>query len=373
MRSLDFTGTERFELIRPLGEGGFGVVYEAFDRHQSARVALKLLRVGAGASLFRFKREFRALTDVSHPNLVVLHELLTDGGHWFFTMELVHGVPVVAYARPRNGLDEMRLREALAQLTDALTAIHRLGIVHRDIKPSNILVTAKGRVVVLDFGLVAERLGEIDDQTATGESSVVLGTPAYMAPEQVTSDPVTPAADWYSVGVVLYQALTGRVPFTGPTGDVLEPKRSRTPLHPTDVAPDVPDDLADLCMRLLQPDPHDRPSGEAVQQSLSAAKGRSKPAVVGTPVPDVLIGREPHLAALGEAFDISKRGETVVAFISGLSGMGKTALMRYFLHEERNEEPSLLALTSRCYERETMPYKAIDPMVDALARHLKAL
>jgi eukaryotic-like serine/threonine-protein kinase len=373
MRSPDFTGTERFELIRPLGEGGFGVVYEAFDRHQSARVALKLLRVGEGASLYRFKREFRALTDVSHPNLVVLHELLTDGGHWFFTMELVHGVPVVAYVRPRNELDEARLREVLAQLTDALTAIHRLGIVHRDIKPSNILVTAKGRVVVLDFGLVAERLGEIDDQTATGESSVVLGTPAYMAPEQVTSDPVTPAADWYSVGVVLYQALTGRVPFTGPIGDVLEAKRSRTPLHPTDVAPDVPDDLADLCMRLLQPDPHDRPSGEAVQQSLSAAKGRSKPAVVGTPVPDVLIGREPHLAALGEAFDISKRGETVVAFISGLSGMGKTALIRYFLHEERNEEPSLLALTSRCYERETMPYKAIDPMVDALARHLKSL
>ena len=154
MRSPDFTGTARFELIRPLGEGGFGVVYEAFDRQRSARVALKVLREGEGASLYRFKREFRALADVSHPNLVALDELLTEGGHWFFTMELVHGVPVVTYVRPRSGLSEARLRESLAQLTDALTAIHRLGIVHRDIKPSNILVTAKGRVVVLDFGLV---------------------------------------------------------------------------------------------------------------------------------------------------------------------------------------------------------------------------
>src|SRR5580765_8373272 len=105
MRSLDFTGTERFELIRPLGEGGFGVVYEAFDRHRSARVALKLLRDGEGTALYRFKREFRALADVSHPNLVALDELLSDGSYWFFTMELVRGVPVVAYVRPTDAFD----------------------------------------------------------------------------------------------------------------------------------------------------------------------------------------------------------------------------------------------------------------------------
>ena len=388
MRSLDFTGTERFTLIRPLGEGGFGIVYEALDRQRSARVALKLLRVGEGASLYRFKREFRALADVSHPNLVALDELLTDGSHWFFTMELVRGVPVVSYVRPPNvtdgsdppaaerygPLNESRLREALAQLTDALNAIHRLGIVHRDIKPSNVLVTAKGRVVVLDFGLVAERpIDPIDDDASYGQSSVVLGTPAYMAPEQTTSDTVTPAADWYSVGVVLYEALTGRVPFSGPIGEVIEAKLHRTPPHPAELAPGVPDDLADLCMRLLQRDPRARPSGESVQQSLDAAKALSKPAAVGTLVPEVLLGRESHLAALSEAFDTSKRGETVVAFVAGLSGMGKTALIRYFLQQERDEEPSVLALTSRCYERETMPYKAIDPLVDALARHLKSL
>ena len=102
--SRAFTGTDRFELIRLLGEGGFGIVYEAFDRKRSARVALKLLREPEGASLYRFKREFRALADISHPNLVVLDELLTDGWHWFFTMELVRGVPVVAYACPGRAI-----------------------------------------------------------------------------------------------------------------------------------------------------------------------------------------------------------------------------------------------------------------------------
>ena len=388
MSSPDFTGTERFELIRRLGEGGFGVVYEAFDHHRSSKVALKLLREGEGAALYRFKREFRALADVSHPNLVALDELLADGGSWFFTMELVRGVPVIAYVRPTNGLDdagnpvgsprgrlnEPRLRSSLAQIADALNSIHRLGIVHRDIKPSNVLVTATGRVVVLDFGLVAERpVDPSDGDTSIGEVGVVLGTPAYMAPEQVTSDLVTPAADWYSVGVVLYQALTGRLPFAGSSGDVLEAKQWHTPPRPTELAPDAPEDLSDLCMKLLHANPERRPSGEWIQRSLDAARPQPRSDAVGTQVPDILIGRESHLDALTEAFETSKRGETVVAFVSGLSGMGKTALIRHFLHDEREKDPGLLALTSRCYERETMPYKAIDPVVDALARFLKSL
>jgi serine/threonine-protein kinase len=97
-----FSGTERFDLIRRLGEGGFGVVYEAFDRKRTARVALKVLREAEGSSLYRFKREFRALADISHENLVGLDELLTDGRHWFFTMELVDGVSLIDYARPRT-------------------------------------------------------------------------------------------------------------------------------------------------------------------------------------------------------------------------------------------------------------------------------
>jgi serine/threonine protein kinase len=228
MLTSGFVGTERFELIRRLGQGGFGIVYEAFDRRRSMLVALKLLREAEGSTLYRFKREFRALTDISHPNLVALDELLTDGTHWFFTMELVRGVRFVEYVRPGGvarpdsdsstrrpcgRLDEARLRDVLPQLADALHTIHNAGIVHCDLKPSNVLVTAEGRVVVLDFGLVSERsLVPASEEASvewSGDDLVVLGTPAYMAPEQTTPQHVTAAADWYSLGVMLYEALIG--------------------------------------------------------------------------------------------------------------------------------------------------------------------
>src|SRR3954467_5701620 len=134
MSPITFSGTDRFELKRQLGEGGFGIVYEAFDRKRSARVALKVLREAEGTGLYRFKREFRTLADISHENLVGLDELRTDGCHWFFTMELDAGVSIIEYARPtsagdegrrRGGgmLDETRLRGALPQLVSALNAI----------------------------------------------------------------------------------------------------------------------------------------------------------------------------------------------------------------------------------------------------------
>jgi eukaryotic-like serine/threonine-protein kinase len=381
MLSHGFVGTERFELIRRLGEGGFGTVYEALDRKRSTRVALKLLRHAEGTTLYRFKREFRALADISHPNLVALDELLTDGLHWFFTMELVRGVPIVEYTGP----DQTRLRHVLPQLVEALNAIHRAGIIHCDIKPSNVLVTTGGRVVVLDFGLVSERPAvslEDDSADLSREEFVVLGTPAYMAPEQATTQPVTAAADWYGVGVILYQVLTGQLPFLGSHVDVIEAKRSGRPRPPDELNPAAANDIARLTMRLLHPNPTKRPSGETI---LRAIERRQAPVAVAMTIPptaaaDVLFGRESHLRALRDALDgirtaIQKgeRGGAVVAFVSGLSGMGKTALIRHFLQEQRLEDPELVALTGRCYERESIPYKAIDPLIDALTQHLQRL
>jgi eukaryotic-like serine/threonine-protein kinase len=379
MLSHGFVGTERFELIRRLGEGGFGTVYEALDRRRSTRVALKLLRQAEGTPLYRFKREFRALADISHPNLVALDELLTDGLHWFFTMELVRGGTIVEYTLG----DETRLRTVLPQLVKALNAIHRAGIIHCDIKPSNVLVTAEGRVVVLDFGLASERPAvAIADATVdvSQEDFVVLGTPAYMAPEQATIEGVTAAADWYSVGVILYQVLTGELPFSGSHLDVIEAKRRSRPRAPSDLNPGAASDLARLAMKLLHPNPAKRPSGEAVLQAVE--RGPAVPVVAEPPASpsDILFGRQAHLRALNGALDdirhaiqTGERGGTIVAFVSGLSGMGKTALIRHFLEEQALDDPELVALTARCYERESMPYKAIDPLVDALAQHLQRL
>src|SRR5262245_26424529 len=257
-----FQGTARFEVLRTLGEGGVGIVYEAFDRERECKVALKTLRIPSADSLARFKREFRALQDLQHPNLVHLDELFESDGTWFFTMELVKGDDFITYVRndgeprfaagslmacapravpidaaaaetrtiqdfdpdaparaaepaPRalaafaglgpHRFDERRLRHGLRQLVLALSALHDAHKVHRDVKPSNILVTADERLVLLDFGLVADAFLELAPRAH--------GTIGFMAPEQLTGASIGPAADWYAVGVTLYQALTGRRPF----------------------------------------------------------------------------------------------------------------------------------------------------------------
>ena len=219
-----FPETSRFEPVARIGRGGFGVVFKAFDRDRGTYVALKVLRHVEGSALYRFKREFRAVADLPpHPNRVTLHELLTDGQSWFFTMELVDGDPLTTYVRPGPAdtplkdrrLDVDRLRAIIPQLVEALGSIHRAGIVHRDIKPSNVLVTADGRLVLLDFGLVSEqRAPHASDDTAEASQDglVVLGTPSYMAPEQGARGGATPLADWYSVGAILYELLA-RTPF----------------------------------------------------------------------------------------------------------------------------------------------------------------
>src|SRR5262252_9533691 len=156
-------GDGRFQLTRYVGEGGFGVVYEAFDRKRNAVVALKALRRFDAAALYRFKQEFHSIVDLNHPHIVSLYELFSPGQEWYFTMEFVDGVPFTQYVRrDHNRLDADRLRHVLSQVSDALCSIHQRGILHRDIKPSNVLVTAESRAVVLDFGLATELAGGDD-------------------------------------------------------------------------------------------------------------------------------------------------------------------------------------------------------------------
>src|SRR4051812_15082043 len=137
--------SDRFEILRPLGRGGMGVVYEALDRERGVRVALKTLQHVSADGLLRFKTEFRALQGVQHPNVVRFGELIEDGGQWWLTMELVEGTAFVDYVRPGGRLDEPRLRAALPQLAAALRALHAHHLIHRDVKPHNVLVTAAGR------------------------------------------------------------------------------------------------------------------------------------------------------------------------------------------------------------------------------------
>jgi hypothetical protein len=392
--------TVRFKIENRLGAGGMGVVYRAHDRKRGEVVALKTMRRIEPRALYRFKHEFRSLADLSHPNLVNLYELVASGGHWFFTMELVEGVDFITYVRTRSrsasqapgpgGVEAeagqaagtgtpagealqpeqiARLRQALRQLAEGIAALHQAGKLHRDIKPTNVLVTAEGRVVVLDFGLVAD-MGPSGQNERDGEGDAVMGTVAYMAPEQGAAQPVSHSCDWYSVGVMLFAALTGRLPFQGRPRTVLAQKRTCEAPHVSTRAAGTPADLSALCAELLRRDPADRPTDRAILARLAAPAAQPVAAAGAQAVR--LIGRERHFAVLRSAFEAVRGGRSEAVLVSGRSGSGKSTLLQTFL-DELTAGREAIVLSGRCYERESVPYKALDSVVDALSRHLKRL
>jgi eukaryotic-like serine/threonine-protein kinase len=330
--SESFQGNERFQVISTLGRGGMGVVYSVYDRERQAKVALKTLNEGSPLELMRLKNEFRALQELDHPNLVSLGELFEEDGRWFFTMELVEGEDFITHVRLEEeepgGLftggdtfegsgarirhdagrllfDEKKLRDGLVQLLGALGALHATGRVHRDIKPDNVLVQPDGRVVLLDFGLVT--------QSDPGQLSVhynPVGTAAYMAPEQAAGLAVGPEADWYSVGVLLFEALTGTPPFTGTFNQILLAKHGQEAPRPRALQAVVPEDLDALCVGLLSHDPSLRPHPEETVRILRGGRRGvdSRQATVGTRIP-VFVGRRREMAWLSGALrDVAEPG-----------------------------------------------------------------
>ncbi len=361
--AVTFRGTERYRVVRRLGEGGFGVVFEVEDLELDRRLALKLLKDNNPKRVEWMKREFRSLVDVAHPNLVGLHSLVSDDGRWFITMDLVEGVDFVSYVDASS--EGERLRAALRQLVAGVQAIHAAGKLHRDLKPSNVLVDSSDRVVILDFGLAHDWRGG----GLLASSERAGGTPAYMAPEEFGGGPSGPASDWYAVGVMLYEALVGALPFEGSTAELARVKAERDPIPPAQVSADAPPDLEALCLALLQRETAKRPSGEEIFAALDVAP-TARGFVGSAAVP--LVGRADVLGQLDEGLRKVTSGRAVSIFVHGEPGIGKTAVCEHFLSDllERGEA---LVLPARCYEREAVPFKAVDGIVSTLATFLREL
>jgi eukaryotic-like serine/threonine-protein kinase len=409
--SLTARGEARFQRRRRLGAGGMGVVYESLDIERQRLVALKALKQASPAAIARFKREFRSLANVMHPNLVALYELVAEGDEVFFTMELVRGVPfdrwvtgassqdvstssedapatvsevtrslVASTDAPsasdppspavRKPLDVPRLRDALRQLAEGVAALHDHGMLHRDLKPSNVLVDDTGRVVILDFGLVTDIA---EESLQLDEDRPLQGTFGYMSPEQGARASLTPASDWYSLGVIMYRTLTGRLPFLGGRDDVLMDKQRFEPPAPRELQRDIPQDLDALCSELLRRRPEQRPSAQDVLRRLGSDAGRARTSM-RTPASsqaayETIAGREEELAALDAAYQAAKRGTPVLVRVSGPSGIGKSRMVRAFI-DGIAETDRAMVLRGRCYEQESVPFKAIDSVIDALGDHL---
>jgi tetratricopeptide (TPR) repeat protein len=381
-----FSGTSRFHPIRLLGTGGMGSVHLVQDEQLGTEVALKTLNLTSGTDLYRFKREFRALADTKHPNLVSLYELVSDGALWFFTMEYVPGLPfdqALAGCVPKvddlsvqgQQPDSDRVIGSIQQLCSGVHAMHEAGCIHRDLKPTNVLVTPEGRVVILDFGLAKSR----------GSSSIsgagFSGTPAYMAPEQAMERPSVPAADWYAVGIMIYEVLTGRCPFEGSLFDVLLRKQNEDPPSPVQVNPNADELLSELCMDLIRRDQAQRPSGAGVLSRLGVAieKKALGSSRRHTPIATAalnLYGRDFELHSLSQSYAKMRKGNLAIAVVQGSSGIGKTCLVDVFLDgiASGGAAPGIpLILRGRCHERETLPFKAFDNVVDGLSYRLATL
>lgn len=260
----------RYRLERPLGAGGMAVTYLARDLRLDRLVAVKLQRLELPevADQARFEREARAAAAVSHPNVVQVYDAGQEGPLRYLVMEWVDGVDLARVIRERAPLP---LDEAVPLMLDVLrglAAIHRVGIVHRDVKPANILLDRDGHAKLTDFG-IARRA---DDPTLTAPVEL-LGTAPYVAPERVRGQPATPESDLYAAGVVLYELVTGRLPFPGQTPEELLAQHLHAePQPPRHWRPDLPPALEQVILRALAKDPAARfRSAEAMAAALEAA------------------------------------------------------------------------------------------------------
>jgi eukaryotic-like serine/threonine-protein kinase len=401
-----FPKNPRFEAARRLGHGGFGIVFEARDRSWNQVVALKVLREHRHRELARFKREFRNFADVRHPNLVGLHQLFVDDDATYFTMELVRGRDFVSAFRvgacrsrnipeaatgfmtagtplrdtldivepdlravPAPGLipldqpTSLRLAAAVRQLTDGLHHLHRIGWVHRDVKPSNLIVTEDDRVVVLDFGLTDD-LGV--PHAGQQRAGLALGTPGYVAPEQLAGEALSTASDWWAVGVVLAETLAGHA-------DRVELARTLDSVLKDD-APRECCGLFALAIELLEPDPQMRASRDEILRRLDDIAGighgtrlRSAPL---KPVPVPFVGRARELGMLQRALEdlLAARGSWIR--IRGAAGVGKSALIAEFARRSRGRDVWLFSTI--CRDREFVPFRGVDALMDQLGAALRS-
>ena len=290
---------DRYRQVRRIASGGMGTVYEGVDERLGRRVAIKFLKEEYAEDpllVERFGREARAAASLDHPNIAQVFDSGQHGGRHFIVMEFLDGEDLGHMLREDCRLPAEVAVSVTAQVCSALAAAHTAGVVHRDIKPGNVLVRADGRVKVTDFGIA-----QVPGQASLTGAGLVLGTARYLSPEQACGQAVTPASDLYSAGVLLFQMLTGNVPFTGdsPVAVALSHVREEVPsVH--DFVPEVPLPLAEVVATATARDPQNR-YADAAQMGAALRKALAAPHAV-------TVASAPDLAATAAVPDLPAAG-----------------------------------------------------------------
>src|SRR6266496_3989650 len=273
----------RYQVGRLLGAGGMAEVYEGHDRLLDRRVAIKILLAQYAhdpSFLARFRREAQAAARLSHPNIVGVYDTGSENDTWFIVMEYIDGRTLKDVIRSEGPLYWSRAAEVGADVAAALAVAHAHGVVHRDVKPGNVMLTTEAKVKVMDFGIA--RASAVPSITQT---AAVDGTAQYLSPEQAQGIEADPRSDVYALGCCLYEMLTGRVPFTGPTPVAIAYQHvQEVPTPPRALNPEVPVPLERVCLKAMAKRPEDRYQ-TATELRADLVRARSgEPVTAGLPL-----------------------------------------------------------------------------------------
>jgi predicted ATPase/predicted Ser/Thr protein kinase len=361
-----------YEIAAEIGRGGMGVVYQAREASLGRQVALKFLPVDFARDadrLQRFLREARTASALNHPHICVVHALGKHEDRPFIVMEFIDGETLRARVAGRPDVEQAA--RWIAQAARALATAHAAGVIHRDIKPENIMVRRDGYVKVLDFGL-ARRLPTLTDRGGNSpHPGALVGTVGYMSPEQAHGVAVDSAADIFSLGIVLYELVTGRHPFEADSAlATLHAIANRLPAAPSRLNPEAPAALDGLTEAMLQKNPRLRPTAAEVEKVLTALATDAPRNMAPAAPRRAIVHREPELAALAAALERADAGRGEFVCIAGETGIGKTTLVEDFLASEAVANRNCLIARGRCSER-LADTEAYLPVIDALQNMLQ--
>ncbi len=370
------TTIQHYRLEGLIGRGGMGEVYRAVDTRLQRPVAIKLMRDAKGEAnlaVHRFLREARAASALNHPNIVVVHDIgETEDGRHYIVQEFIDGTTLRDQMTGQTALPV--ILDVGRQIARALAAAHAAGIVHRDIKPENVMVRGDGYAKVLDFGLA--RVPDLGTPTTTTHAmtetnpGVLLGTMAYMSPEQARGAPAGAPADIFALGITLYEMAAGKRPFVAPTMPaVLTAILIEEPVPLSRVNPAVTAGLESLVHRMLSKDPDLRPTAsEAAEELGLLATGDGRIAAVQK-AHDVAarhtVGREPEREQMRHAYEQASNGQGRIVTVLGEPGIGKTILVEDFLAELNQQPERPFIVRGRCSER-LAGAEAYLPVLEAL-------
>jgi tetratricopeptide (TPR) repeat protein len=368
----------RYRVVRKIGEGGMGTVFEAFDEVLGRRIAIKRLKAVDESARRRFWREARAVARLSHPNVCQLYEVGEDVSGPFLAMELLAGEPLSARLR-REPMSAAEVVALGAGILAALQAIHAAGLIHRDIKPSNVYLTPYGPRLV-DFGLARSLPGvarakrskraarsRVPSGSPITDARLMIGTPRYMAPEQILGGVVDGRADLFATAAVLYEAVSGKHAIPGTRLVEVLGATLHSPPAP------LPAPLARLdavLRRALAKLPSERFAG--AQEMAEALHAAAAAAPVAAPALEaengaIFVGRSAELAWLQERLDAALAGAGGIVFVTGERGVGKSAIVGEMLRRVRASSQKITVVAGRCLEHQG-PGEALQPFLDALGR-----